>query len=50
MPLEYLYRTKETTPMHPNTFKKIEMLLIMYEEEGEKKVFKYIKKNMRGEK
>lgn len=50
MPLEYLYRTKGTTPMHPNTFSKLESLLKMYVEVGEKETFKYIKKNMRKKK
>ena len=47
MPLEYLYRTKDSTPMHPNTFLKLESLIKMYIEVGEKETFKYIKKNMR---
>lgn len=47
MPLEYLYRTKNSTPMHPNTFKKLEDLLIMYAKEGKKLTFKYIKKNFK---
>lgn len=47
MPLEYLYRTKDTTPMHEATFKKLEFLLVMYFEKGQKETFKYIKKNMR---
>lgn len=47
MPLEYLYRTKETTPMHEETFKKLEFLLMMYFEKGEKETFKYIKQNFR---
>ena len=47
MPLDYLYRTKDTTPMHPNTFLKLEFLLKMYYEKGQKETFKYIKKNFR---
>lgn len=47
MPLDYLYRTKDTTPMHPNTFSKLEFLLKMYYEKGQKETFKYIKKNFR---
>ena len=47
MPLEYLYRTKESTPMHEETFKLLEFLLKMYYEHGEKETFKYIKKNLR---
>lgn len=47
MPLDYLYRTKESTPMHPNTFSKLESLIKMYIELGEIETFKYIKKNMR---
>ena len=47
MPLEYLYRTKDTTPMHQKTFEKLEFLLKMYFEQGEKETFKYIKKNLR---
>ena len=47
IPLNYLYRTKKTTPMHPDTFEKIEFLLKMYMDNDEKTVFKYIKKNMR---
>ena len=46
MPLEYLYRTKDSTPMHPNTFLKLESLIKMYIEVGEKETFKYIKKNI----
>ena len=44
MPLEYLYRTKEKTPMHENTFKDLEALLKMYADEGEKALFKYIRR------
>lgn len=47
MPLDYLYRTKDTTPMHPNTFSKLEFLLKMYYEKGQKETFKYIKKNFK---
>jgi hypothetical protein len=50
MPLEYLYRTKDKTPMHPKTFEKIEFLLKMYYEVGQKETFKYIKKNYRNKK
>lgn len=44
MPLEYLYRTKERTPMHIDTFLEIERLLKMYIEVGEAELFKYVKK------
>lgn len=47
MPLDYLYRTKYSTPMHQNTFDKLEFLLKMYYEKGSKETFKYIKKNYR---
>lgn len=47
MPLEYLEKTKQTTQMHPKTFEKLEFLLMMYYEKGEKETFKYIKKNYR---
>lgn len=43
MPLEYLYKNKDTVPMHPNTYKEIEGLLIMYIENGEKYTFNFIK-------
>jgi len=45
----YLSKTKEVE-MHPDTQKKIEMLLTMYRDEGEKKTFKYVKKVFKKEK
>ena len=45
MPLEYFYRTKDRTPMHRQTFWEMEMLLKMYEQEGERHLFRFIRKN-----
>ncbi len=50
MPLEYLYRTKEKTPMHEESFADIERLLKLYEAEGERALFKELKKNYRTKK
>jgi hypothetical protein len=36
--------------MHPNTKEKMEKLLRLYVENGEKFIFKYIKKNLRNNK
>ena len=47
IPLNYFINSKPRIIMHKDTMEKIEFLLRMYKYEGEKKVFKYIKKNMR---
>ena len=47
MPLEYLYRTKEKTPMHESTFCELERLLKYYRDNGERALFKLIKKEYR---
>jgi hypothetical protein len=47
MPLEYLYRTKEKTPMHESTFLELEHLLKFYRDNGESALFKLIKKEYR---
>lgn len=47
IPLNYFLREKDKIIMHPDTRKKIEFLLRMYQDEGEKVVFNYLKKNFR---
>lgn len=47
IPLNYFINEQDRIIMHENTRKKIQMLLEMLKTDGEKKVFKYIKKNMR---
>lgn len=48
MVLDYYYnKEKFILPLHINTQKKLEFLLNLYIEKGEKEVFKYIKKNYR---
>lgn len=44
-PLEYYLNRKDGTCMHPETAKKIEELLTMLSERGEKETFEYIRKN-----
>ncbi len=45
---DYFYRESEFLPMHPEVRKKFEFLLDYYVNNGQKALFKYIKKNMRG--
>jgi hypothetical protein len=47
MPLAYLYRTKDRTPMHKDTYLEMERLLKFYEKEGESALFRLIKKEYR---
>lgn len=46
LPLNYFLSNKNDIIMHERTQEKIEMLLRMYKDEGEKKTFKYIRKNI----
>ncbi len=47
MPLEYFYRTKERTPMHADTFSQMEKLLTLYKNDGERALFKHLKRHYR---
>ena len=47
MPLEYFYRTKDRTPMHKNTQDKLENLLKLYAQHGEKVMFKFLKNKLK---
>jgi hypothetical protein len=47
IPLDYFNRTHSTTIMHEDTKKEIETLLTLYRDNGEKYIFKYLKKNYR---
>lgn len=50
IPLNYYLSKQHEVIMHEDTKQKIEFLLRMYQSEGEKKTFKYIKKHFRKEK
>ena len=43
-PLEYFSRAKTRIIMHPKTAQKLERLLVMLKEKGEKETFAYIRK------
>lgn len=43
-PLEYFYKGKANRQIHPQTSEKLEGLLVMLNEKGEKETFRYIKK------
>lgn len=43
-PLEYFMRAKKIRVIHPKTSDRLEMLLRMLEEKGEKETFRYIRK------
>ena len=45
--LNYFYRGRSKTMLHPYTAKKLEMLLKMLAEQGEEKTFAYVKKYMK---
>lgn len=47
-PLEYYHRGTELAPLHPYTKEKLELLLKLLAEKGEKETFKYIRENFLG--
>ena len=46
-PLDYFMKSKGTRMIHPETSDKLEELLVMLAEKGEKETFRYIKNNFR---
>ena len=49
-PYEYFMQTKASIPMHPDSCREIEKMLLVLKEEGEEAAFRYIKKRLKEEK